>query len=169
MAHVDLETEFEILERVVAEAADESAEAADVFELKALQATAGTSGAATALVTVKGPGGVRTETATGNGPVHAVYNAIDKITIRHGELLSYSARSASDGRDAAVAVLVRVAFDGAETLATALDTDIIHASARAYLKAVNAVLRADASHVDDLEFEALTSHTSDSKRFDDWT
>ncbi len=138
-----------------------------VFELLGLQASAGTSGVATALVTLRGPSGPRTETATGNGPVHAVYNAIDRVTHKSGAIVSYTAKSVARGRDADAAVFLRVEFDGQLRISGAVDCDIVHASARAYLGAVNGALAADAIRIEDLEYEALTSHASDPNG--DWT
>jgi 2-isopropylmalate synthase len=136
--------------------------------LVSLQATAGTSGLATALVTLKGPMGTRHETASGSGPVNALCKAIDRITGFNGNLAYYSARAASRGRDAIVGVFLRAEFGASSYLGMAADTDIIHASARAYLSAVNSNLRADAARIEMLEFEALTARAGDSGQVDEW-
>ena len=138
------------------------------ISLVSLQATAGTSGLATALVSLKGPMGARHETASGSGPVNALCKAIDRITGFNGNLGYYSARAVSRGRDAVVGVFLRVEFGASSYIGMAADVDIIHASARAYLSAVNANLRADAARIELLEFEALTARAGDSARVDDW-
>jgi hypothetical protein len=138
------------------------------ISLVSLQATAGTSGLATALVSLKGPMGTRHETASGSGPVNALCKAIDRITGFNGNLVYYSARAVSRGRDAVVGVFLRVEFGSSSYVGMAADVDIIHASARAYLSAVNANLRADAARIEMLEFEVLTARAGDSARVDDW-
>jgi hypothetical protein len=143
-------------------------EVVDGISLISLQATAGTSGLATALVSLKGPMGTRHETASGSGPVNALCKAIDRITGFNGNLVYYSARAVSRGRDAVVGVFLRVEFGSSSYIGKAADVDIIHASARAYLSAVNANLRADAARIESLEFEALTALAGDSARVDDW-
>src|SRR5947207_1307264 len=62
----------------------------EAYKLRALQATAGTSKLATALVTLADDLGERTESAVGDGPVDAVYAAIDKITGIKGRLMDYT-------------------------------------------------------------------------------
>lgn len=138
------------------------------FVLGALQTTAGTGGVATALVTLKGPGGTRTETASGSGPVNALCKAIDRITGLRGTLSSYSARAVSMGRDGVVGVFLRADFGVASFIGHAADTDIVQASAKAYLGAVNRNLHADAAQIEMLELEALTAGAGDSVRVDDW-
>jgi hypothetical protein len=174
--------EFEQENRLLQDLVDRGAIAADAsfvepalagspstptFELIGLQASAGTSGMSTALVTLRGPSGTRSETSTGNGPVHAVYNAIDRVTHKSGTVISYTAKSVASGRDAAAAVFLRVEFDGELRISGAVDCDIIHASARAYLGAVNGALESDTTRIEDLEYQALTSHATD--HIGDWT
>jgi 2-isopropylmalate synthase len=151
-----------------AEPGDVEPEPAGSFTLVSLQATAGTSGLATALISLKGPLGIRNETASGNGPVNALCKAIDRVTGFNGNLAYYSARAASRGREAIVGVFLRAEFGSSSYVGMAADADIIHASARAYLNAVNCNLRADAARIEMLEFEALTARAGDSARVDDW-
>ncbi|MGE0127269.1 MAG: 2-isopropylmalate synthase [Blastocatellales bacterium] len=114
------------------------------FKLRAVQATAGTSTMATALVTLADTktDGSETNTAAGDGPVNAVYEAIDKITGLKGSLLDYTVRSITRGTDAVGEVFVHVEFDGVSYTGKAASTDIVDASARAYLNAVNKALYA---------------------------
>jgi 2-isopropylmalate synthase len=114
------------------------------YKLRSVQATAGTSALATALVTLadKESEENETETASGDGPVNAVYEAIDKITGVHGTLVDYTVRSVTSGKDAVGEVFVHVEFDGVSYTGKAASTDIVDASARAYLNAVNKALYA---------------------------
>jgi 2-isopropylmalate synthase len=114
------------------------------FKLRAVQATAGTSTLATALVTLADTETEenRTQTAAGDGPVNAIYEAIDKITGLKGSLIDYTVRSITRGADAVGEVFVHVELDGASYTGKAASTDIVDASARAYLNAVNKALYA---------------------------
>ncbi len=114
------------------------------YKLRAVQATAGTSTLATALVTVNDTKNdeSNTQTSSGDGPVNAVYQAIDKITNMSGNLLDYSVRSITQGADAVGEVFVHVEFEGTSYTGKAASTDIVDASARAYLNAVNKALYA---------------------------
>jgi 2-isopropylmalate synthase len=114
------------------------------FKLRAVQATAGTSTLATALVTLADTETEenKTQTAAGDGPVNAIYEAIDKITGLKGGLIDYTVRSITRGADAVGEVFVHVEFDDVSYTGKAASTDIVDASARAYLNAVNKALYA---------------------------
>ena len=70
----------------------------------------------------------------------ATYKAIDQITGLRGRLLDYSINSVSRGKDALGEVFVHVSFNDRNYTAKAASVDIIDASARAYLNAVNKAL-----------------------------
>jgi 2-isopropylmalate synthase len=74
----------------------------------------------------------------GDGPVDAALKAIDRLTQTRGRLMDYSLRAVSQGKDALGEVTVKVDF-GNEQIVTGkgASTDVIEASARAYLNAVN--------------------------------
>ena len=78
------------------------------------------------------------DAGTGDGPVDAALKAIDRLTNTHGTLMDYSLRAVSQGKDALGEVSVKVNFgDGQLVPGKGASTDIIEASARAYLNAVN--------------------------------
>jgi len=112
----------------------------ETFRLKTVQATAGTSMFATALVTLTTDGGDATETAMGDGPVNAVFAAVDKLTGLSGRLLDFRIHSVTGGADAMGEVFVHVEFDGVAHSGKGAATDIVEASVRAYLNASNKVL-----------------------------
>ena len=67
--------------------------------------------------------------------------AIDRLTTTHGKLLDYSLRAVSQGKDALGEVTVKVDFgEGKVVVGKGASTDVIEASARAYLNAVNRFL-----------------------------
>jgi 2-isopropylmalate synthase len=124
------------------------------YTLDGIQVGCGTQGLATATVRVRCPDGVvKVQASVGTGPVDAAYKAIDAVVQVPAELLEYSVRSVTEGIDALGEVTVRVrALEAREAQnaqhETALppvfhgnsaDTDIIVASAKAYLKALNRV------------------------------
>jgi 2-isopropylmalate synthase len=81
------------------------------------------------------------DAGTGDGPVDASLKAIDRLTKTRGKLLEYSLRAVSQGKDALGEVTVKVDFgDGDLVPGKGASTDIIEASARAYLSAVNRFL-----------------------------
>jgi 2-isopropylmalate synthase len=135
-------------EDLVAILQDGIAQIPEAFKLRALQATAGTSKNATAMVSLGDDLGERTESAVGDGPVDAAYEAIDKITGLKGRLMDYTVRSITGGTDAVGEVFVHVEFEDTSYTGKAASTDIVDASARAYLNAVNKALYAKARRKD---------------------
>jgi 2-isopropylmalate synthase len=83
-------------------------------------------------------GGVETRTESdGGGPVDAALKAIERVVASGSELLLYSVNAITTGTDAQGEVTVRLASDGRIVNGQGADTDIIVASAKAYLNALN--------------------------------
>ena len=80
------------------------------------------------------------EAAYGDGPVDAVYKAIDKITKVQPILDDYSLKALSRGKDAMGEVRVILNYKGKRYFGIGASTDIIEASAKAYLNAVNKII-----------------------------
>ncbi len=114
----------------------------ETYSLRLVQALAGNHKPSTATVVLECGGATFVQSATGDGPVAAVYEAIDQITGVHGHVIDYTIHSVTRGRDAVGEVFVHVDFDGRTFTGKAASTDIVDASARAYLHAVNKVLYA---------------------------
>ncbi|HEX4447872.1 MAG TPA: 2-isopropylmalate synthase [Polyangiaceae bacterium] len=126
----------------------------ELFTLDGVQVACGTPGMATATVRLRSPdGNVRVHAAVGTGPVDAAYKAIDALIETRADLLEFSVRSVTEGIDALGEVTVRVRAQheldakNAQHESTmpvfhgnAADTDIIVASAKAYLKALNRMM-----------------------------
>ena len=83
----------------------------------------------------------RTESAYGNGPVDAILNTIVRLTGIKTKLLTYKIEANGEGRDALGRVNVTVEYDNRIFHGMGLSTDILEASALAYINAVNAVVR----------------------------
>jgi len=77
------------------------------------------------------------ETGTGDGPVDAVYRTIAQLTQTKSKLLAYVVQAITGGTDAQGEVSVRLEQDDEIVTGNGADTDIIVASAQAYLNALN--------------------------------
>ena len=111
-----------------------------VYALRALQVTTGAPSIPTATVRLEKDGALLQDSATGAGPVEAAFRAIDRITGLAGHLKSFLVQSVTRGQDALGEVSLQVAFDSPSAppvSAKGSDTDIILASAKAYLNALN--------------------------------
>jgi 2-isopropylmalate synthase len=124
----------EDLEVIVSE---ELSKMADRITLTALRVSSGTGQIPTATVELEVDGKGMAQTGTGDGPVDAVYRTIAAITQTKSKLLMYVVKGITGGTDAQGEVSVRVQEDGRTVTGHGADTDIITASARAYLSALN--------------------------------
>jgi 2-isopropylmalate synthase len=113
----------------------------EVFVLENLQVAYGNQSVPTASVRIKSAdGGVREETAEGNGSVDAIYNAIDKATGEEVHLEDYSIKSVSRGKDALGEVHVVLNQGDVSVTGRGISTDILEASAKAYVDAINRLI-----------------------------
>ncbi len=94
-----------------------------------------------AQVTLAVDGEERSATADGGGPVDASFKAIESILRTDTDLLLYSVNNITSGTDAQGEVTVRVAKGGRIFNGQGADTDIVIASAKAYVNALNKVLQ----------------------------
>jgi len=85
----------------------------------------------------------RTATGTGGGPVDATYQAIESIVGSQSKLLLYSVSNITSGTDSQGEVTARVEKDGRVVNGQGSDTDIVIASAKAYINALNKILAND--------------------------
>ena len=114
------------------------------FTLDQVQFSGGDHGIATATVRLIDAEGVpSTDAATGNGPVNAICNAIDRAIGVVNKLVDFNVQAATEGRDSLGTVTIRIERDGKTYTGRGADTDIVVASAKAYLSAVNRQLAAD--------------------------
>jgi 2-isopropylmalate synthase len=120
---------------------DEMTQIPETYELAYLHFVSGTGLIPSATVRLLREGQPFQDSGTGDGPVEAVYSAIDAITGVKGRLLDYNLRAVTQGRDAIGEVSVKVDFDGTVMVGKGSSTDVIEASARAYLNAVNRLMR----------------------------
>jgi 2-isopropylmalate synthase len=82
-------------------------------------------------------GEVQCDAATGDGPIDAVFNAMERIVGVSARLQEFQVRSVSSGKDAQGEVLVEISAKGRGYSGRGVSTDIIDAAAQAYLRALN--------------------------------
>lgn len=122
---------------------ERSSEAKDEFTLDYLQTNSGHGVVPTATLRIKKANGdVVQETASGDGPVDAATKAIDKVVGLKPKMLDYSLHAITSGKDAQGEVTVRVEEGGVIIMGRGASTDIIEASAKAYLNALNKLTQA---------------------------
>jgi 2-isopropylmalate synthase len=85
-------------------------------------------------------GTIHADAALGTGPVDAVYRAINRIIDVPNELTEFSVKSVTEGIDAQGEVTIRIEENERTYTGRAADTDIIVASAKAYMSALNRML-----------------------------
>ena len=138
--------------------ADEFYQVHEIFSLQGLQVACGTMGMPTATVRLRGPDGtVFTQAAIGTGPVDAAYKAMDAVIQAPNTLVEFSVHSVTEGIDALGEVTVRIQSKDIQKTHTSIDpqketehtrtfggfgadTDIVVASAKAYLSALNKLI-----------------------------
>lgn len=79
-------------------------------------------------------------TAIGSGPIDALYSAIMNVCELDMKLIQYDIRSVSRGKEALGKVKIQIEFKGEIYIAKASDTDILKASAYAYINAINSIV-----------------------------
>jgi 2-isopropylmalate synthase len=118
---------------------DEIRHAPEAFKLEHVQVSCGDRAIPTATITITMPDGAEiTDASVGTGPVDAIYKAINRIVNVPNQLIEYSVQSVTAGIDALGEVTIRLKHPDVGTLSGhSANTDIIVASARAYLSALN--------------------------------
>ena len=116
------------------------AASSEIYHLTYLHTSAGTTTLPTATLRLKKGEEESEEAATGDGPVDAVFNAIDRATGFKGKLENYSLKALTQGKDAQGEVTVTVSTNGDEAHGRGVSTDVIEASAKAYVNAVNKLM-----------------------------
>ncbi len=136
---------------------DQAHQSGEIYSMDGLQVACGTMGMPTATVRLRAPdGSLHVQAAVGTGPVDAAYKAINAIVGVPNTLLEFNVHAVTEGIDAMGEVTVRLTIDNdplakrpspqngrawARTFGGyGADTDIIVASAKAYLAALNKIL-----------------------------
>lgn len=128
----------EDLQHLVSEVADSIT---DVYELNTLEVCSKTGQTPQAQIKLSIKGELKSAIAEGSGPVDAAYKAIEKIVASQSALLLYSVNAITQGTEAQGEVTVRLERGGQIVNGVGSDTDIITASVKAYLNALNLLER----------------------------
>lgn len=109
----------------------------DIYSLTYLNINSGTNSIPTATVSIKNHEKVYSDSATGDGAVDALFNAVNRALNIETRVESYQVRSVTGGREAMGEVIVRLRYDEKSFTGRGVSTDVIEASAKAYVNAVN--------------------------------
>lgn len=122
---------------------DEVRSPAEIYRLEHVQVSCGDHSVPTATVRLVDPeGNVLCDSAIGTGPVDAVYKAINRLIEVENRLVEYNVQSVTAGLDAIGEVTIRIEADGRIYGGRGADTDVIVASSRAYVNALNKLVGA---------------------------
>lgn len=112
-------------------------ESREMFKLSYLQVASQTGEIPHAILTLSVDGAEQRTEANGGGPVDATFKAIESVVQSESELLLYSVNNITSGTDAQGEVTVRLSKGGRIVNGQGADTDIVVASAKAYLNGLN--------------------------------
>ncbi|MEZ6060333.1 MAG: 2-isopropylmalate synthase [Planctomycetaceae bacterium] len=130
---------------IVALVENRMVDAPERWKLVSFHTSAGTSAIPTATIELQCEDQpVLCDAATGDGPIDAVFRAMERIMELTARLEDFSVRSVSEGKDALGEVRVTINVNGRHYAGKGVSTDIIDAAANAYLQALN---KADSDRV----------------------
>ena len=116
-----------------------------LWELVRFQVTSGTGVISTATVVVRdATGHQQTDAATGDGPIDAVYSALQRITGVDVTLEDYQSRAITGGKEAQGEVTIQVRHHNRKVRGRGFSTDVVEAAAKAYLAAINRIKTSEA-------------------------
>lgn len=120
---------------------NEIREVSEYFKLKYYQILSGTNITSTSTIGIEIDGKLHQGVSYGDGPVDASFKAIDSITKMKIKLIDYSIEAVSEGKDAIGSVKIIISADGRDVMGSGISTDIIEASIKAYIDAMNRVMQ----------------------------
>ncbi len=123
-------------EDIIALMDDEMTSVPEIFRLDFLQVFAGTGMPSASVIIARGDEVIK-ESAWGDGPVDATYNAITKAVGFEVKLENYTIRAVTGSSEALGEAVLRIRHEGEAFVGRGLSTDIIEASAKAYISALN--------------------------------
>ena len=123
--------------------AEELRTVSEIYHLEHVQVSCGDHSVPTATVSLRAPNGeIIADAALGTGPVDAVCKAINRLVGVPNQLTEFTVKSVTEGIDAMGEVLIRIESEGRTYSGRGADTDIMVASAKAYMNALNRLLAA---------------------------
>jgi len=109
----------------------------DKYKLLYLNVVSGNAAVPMAAVRMEVDGEVKQDAGFGVGPVDATFAAIKKITGTHHSLIKYAVNAITGGTDAQGVVTVQLGFNGRSVIGRGSDPDVLVATAKAYIHALN--------------------------------
>lgn len=116
---------------------DQIQPAPEIYQLEYLQIYSGTSAIPTATVRLRVKGETKQGASIGDGPVDAVCKAISQVTGTSAKLSRYEIRAVTSGTEAMGEVTVQLEEDGRRVMGRGASTDVVEASARAFINGLN--------------------------------
>jgi len=121
--------------------AEELRTISETYHLDQVQVSCGDRNIPTASVRLIGPNNtVIADAALGTGPIDAIYKAINRVVRVPNELIEFGVKSVTKGIDAIGEVTIRIQSGNKIYTGRGADTDIVVASAKAYMNALNRLL-----------------------------
>ncbi len=133
-------------EDLIAIMSDEVLAIPEMYKLEYFHISSGNKTIPTATVRLKKEKKVKETAATGDGPVDAACRAINKIAEVEPTLLEYNLKAVTGGTEALGEVTVKVKKDDIIFVGRGTSTDVIEASIKAYLNAINKLVYKNANH-----------------------
>jgi 2-isopropylmalate synthase len=124
-------------EDLVAILRDEIHPAPEIYQLEYLHIYSGTSAIPTATVRLRVKDTMREGASIGDGPVDATCKAISAVTRTSAKLARYEIRAVTSGTEAMGEVTVQLEEEGRKVVGRGASTDVIEASAKAYIDGLN--------------------------------
>jgi len=126
---------------IIALVDEKFSEVDEIYTIDSISFSSGTKKTPSASVSLKKNKKILRASSKGDGPVDAVFGAIDKITrVKNISLEDYSLKSISSGKDAMGDVIVKLKHNGITYSGRGSSTDIVEASAKAYINAINKII-----------------------------
>ncbi|MEM1109870.1 MAG: 2-isopropylmalate synthase [Planctomycetota bacterium] len=136
-----------------------------LWELVSFRVSSSSGDAPQATVVMRDSSGEqREDTETGDGPLDAIFSAVQKLTGVAVKLEDYSTRAVTGGKDAQGQATVRVNHHGRQVRGRGVSTDVIEAAANAYVAAINRIKTAEARRVAATTMDDDTSSSDPSAR-----
>ncbi len=115
----------------------ESSKVNEIYRMEYFQTASGSNMTSTSMVRMNCKDYVREEAACGDGPVDAIFNAIDRAIGKKVNLDEYSIKASTGDSDALGEVTVRISDGNVKAVGYGVSTNVIEASAKAYINAIN--------------------------------
>ncbi|OFW60417.1 MAG: 2-isopropylmalate synthase [Candidatus Solincola sediminis] len=139
-------------------ALDEIRTLEELFQLDYMQSSSGTGAIPIAAVKLSREGKSYEATSTGDGQVDAVCRAVLKATKVRAKLVAYQVQAITKGLDAMGDVTIKLEIEGHDMVGRGVSPDIIEASARAYINAINRAVQKGLFEKKKLARKATSAH-----------